>query len=241
MRSSLWLSIALLTITMTCRAEVVIDDFATYQTLSVGGPPAGPLSDFVTQTTLEAIGGERDVYLERTSANAGTVAMDVSGSVASQLSYASAPFTSGNLLLTYDGNDGSSALNPTGLGGVDLTQLGANTGVFLRATSDLGSILTFTIYTDATHFSTASIAIGADPTFTFQDYFTPFTSFAAGGIGGADFTSVGAISLLLNGATQGTDVSLETVVAAPTPVPEPTGALLIAAAGLFFHLRRRNR
>ncbi len=85
MRSSLWLSITLLTIAMPCRAEVVIDDFATYQTLSVGGPPAGPLSDFVTQSTLEAIGGERDVYLERTSANAGTVAMDVSGELEKRL------------------------------------------------------------------------------------------------------------------------------------------------------------
>jgi hypothetical protein len=221
------------------RADVIIDDFDTYQSITVAGPPAGPASTFASQLTLEALGGERDVMLARTSSNSGAVAVDISGSVVSQLSYASAPFTTGGLLLVYDGVDGSATLNYTGLGGLDLTQSGVNTGILLRSVSDLGSSLTFTIYTDATRFSTATLPILADPSFTFADYFTPFLSFTALGVnGGANFANVGAITLELDGSTAGTDVSLETIAAAPTPVPEPAGAFLIACAGLSLILRR---
>jgi hypothetical protein len=221
------------------RAEaiVVIDDFDTYSFLNVTGPPSGPASLFSSYTTSESIGGERDVFIERTSANSGAVAMDISGSVLSQLSYASAPSTSGNLRLVYDGLDGLSALNPTGLGGVDLTQSGVNTGVFLRSASDLGASITFTVYTDADRFSVVTVPIAADPSFTFMDYYTDFTSFSpAGSSGGASFTNVGAITLELNGSTAGTDVSIQTVVAS---VPEPGSCFLIFAAGMALLLRRK--
>jgi large repetitive protein len=233
----LFCSLFSLVLCPSAEAIVVIDDFDTYSYLNVTGPPAGPASLFSTYTTTESIGGERDVFIERTSANSGAVAMDISGSVASQLSYASAPSTSGNLLLVYDGTDGLNTLNPIGLGGVDLTQLGANTGVFLRSASDLGASITFTIYTDADHFSVVTMPIAADPSFTFTDYYTDFTSFSAAGVsGGADFTNVGAISLSLNGSTAGTDVSIETVVAS---VPEPGSCFLIFTAGMAVLLRRK--
>jgi hypothetical protein len=220
---------------------LVIDDFDAFSFLSVGGPPAGAMSNFAAYSTAQALGLERDAVITRDSANSGSVSMDISGSVASQLSYASAPFTSGQLMLSYDGIDGSAGLNPIGLGNIDITQSGANTGLFLRSTSDLGAELVFTIYTDANHFSTATIPIVADSSFTFQDYFTPFALFASGGsLGGADFTRVGAITLWLDGSTPGTDVSLETIISAPTPVPEPSSSLLIGLAAMTY-LRHRRR
>ena len=223
------------------RAVLVIDDFDAFSFLSVGGPPAGGMSNFAAYSTSQALGLERDAVITRDSANSGSVSMDISGSVASQLSYASAPFTSGQLMLSYDGIDGSAGLNPIGLGNIDITQSGANTGLFLRSTSDLGAELVFTIYTDANHFSTATIPILADSSFTFQDYFTPFALFASGGsLGGADFTRVGAITLWLDGSTPGTDVSLETIISAPTPVPEPGSSLLLGLAAMTY-LRHRRR
>jgi len=225
---------------LPAQAVLIIDDFDTYSSLTVTGPPSGPMSTFAAYSTTEAIGGERDVFIERTSNNSGAVATDISGSFASQLSYASAPFTTGNLLLSYDGSDASSALNPTGLGGIDFTQSGINTGIFLRSASDLGASITMTILSDANHSSFYTLSIAADPSFSFFDYFAPFSSFtSSGALGGANFSSVGAFTLLLSGNTAGTDVSLDTVVAAP--VPEPGSSLLLLTTGLAFLVRRRLR
>jgi large repetitive protein len=219
-------------------AIVVIDDFNASYSLTIPGSNPGVTSLFASNATSEALGGERDIYIERTSGNSGAVSMDVSQSLASQLSYASAPFTTGNLLLVYDGADNSSILNPTGLGGIDITQSGINTGIFLRSASDLGSSITFSIYTDADRWSMLTLPIAANPSFAFTDYFGTFTSFTSmGAMGGADFMNVGAISLLLDGSTAGTDVSIETVVAT---VPEPGGCLLIFSAGLMLLFRRKS-
>lgn len=234
------LVLLLVGLSSSAQAILTIDDFDSFSFLTVSGPPAGPMSNFASYTTAQALGGERDAMISRLSSNSGAVSMDISGSVASQLSYASAPFTSGSLFLSYDGVDGVSAFNPEGLGGIDITQSGANTGIFLRSTSDLGAELTFTIYTTADYVSTVTIPIAADPTFTFTDYFMPFSSFSdIGSLGGADFADVGAITLFLDGSTPGTDVSLETVIATATPVPEPGGCLLVTMAG-FVALRRRR-
>lgn len=219
-------------------AIVVIDDFNASYSLTIPSSPTGATSLFASNVTSEAIGGERDIYIERTTANSGAVSMDVSQSLASQLSYASAPFTSGNLLLVYDGSDNSSILNPIGLGGIDITQARLNTGIFLRSASDLGSSITFSIYTDADHYSMLTMPIAANPSFAFSDYFATFATFSnMGTLGGADFTNVGAISLLLDGSTAGTDVSIETVVAT---VPEPGSCLLIFSAGLMMLFRRKS-
>jgi hypothetical protein len=217
---------------------VVIDDFNASYSLTIPGTTPGVTSLFAASGTAEAIGGERDIYIERTTSNSGAVSMDVSQSLASQLSYASAPFTSGNLLLVYDGMDNSSILNPTGLGGIDITQSGVNTGIFLRSASDLGSSITFSIYTDADRWSMLTMPIAANPSFAFTDYFATFTTFTnMGSMGGADFMNVGAISLLLDGSTAGTDVSIETVVAT---VPEPGSCLLLFSAGLMLLFRRKS-
>ena len=221
----------------SAEAIVVIDDFNSSYSITIPGTTPGATGVDSFTATSEAIGGERDIYLERTTGNSGAVSMDISQSLASQLSYASAPFTSGNLLLVYDGMDGSSILNPTGLGGIDITQGGLNTGIFLRSASDLGSNITFSIYTDADHFSLLTMPINANPSFAFTDYFASFNLFSSmGSMGGADFTNVGAISLLLDGSTAGTDVSIATVIAT---VPEPGSCILIFSAGLMLLMRRK--
>src|SRR5262249_15172818 len=149
-------------------AAIVIDSFDTPQSLAASGPPAGTKTDSgtVDVTAGTILGGERDVVLSRTSANAGLVDLDVSTTVASGLAYASGSFTTGVALMSYDGNDDSAtSFAATGLGGVDLTG-GASGGAFhVVSTSDLGATLTITVFTNLTTCSVGSLPIPADPTF----------------------------------------------------------------------------
>lgn len=215
-------------------AAVIIDGFTTYQAVTASGPPAGFKSANSSTLAPEAIGGERDLYVERTSANSGTVAMEVASSGAGIASYSSGLRTSGNGLIVWDGVDGGPAVVPTGLGGLDLTQGGLNTAFRLSRTSDLGGFIRINVYEDASHISEALISVPADPTFTFLPVDVPFSSFAPiGSGGGANFANIGALSLFLNGGTAGTDMGVETFVAVPeaSPILAATSLLGLAALG----------
>ena len=143
---------------------------------------------------------------------------DVNFSERGTFSYSSGAATTGVAEITWDGNDGTAeVLNPTGLGGVNLT-LGGDNAFAIRATSDLGADLVLTVYTDQTNFSSAILSVPADNTFMFQDYTIPFASFLGIGGSGADFTNVGAISLTVVGSTPNVDVSLDFI----KTIPEPT-------------------
>ena len=219
------------------KADLVIDPFNSYQSLSTAGPPAGVKTAFSSISDPVVLGGERDVWLSRNSANSGSVSVDVNGSFTGALAYASSPATTGNAVISYDGADGVSGLNYTGLGGIDLTQAGANYGLALGTTSDNGASALFTIYTDATHYSTYTVPVASDFTFTFTRYFVNFNDFVpAGGAGGVDFTNVGAITIGLDGNTNpGTDIGVDYFLAT---VPEPSGSLLILASGMILLLKR---
>ena len=221
------------------RSAVVIDGFTTYQMVSVSGPPIGFKSAFQSALITEAIGGERDLYVERTSANNGTVEMEVAGSGAGIASYNSGVRTTGNGLIVWDGVDGNQGIAMTGLGGFDLTQSGINTTFRLSRTSDLGGSLKLTVYQDATHISEATVVVAADPSFSFVPVDVTFSSFVAvGANGGANFASVGALSLYLNGGTAGADIGVESFVAVPeaSSLLAGAGLLCVVAAG---NIRRR--
>ena len=238
--ATLLMATTLLLVASGARADILIDSFIDFQDVSISGGPVGFKSNWATQTAVSILGGERDLYVERTSANSGSISMDVDGSFPGALAYASSPATLGRGIITYDGTDGSNGINYTGLGGVDLTASGQYLGVALSTTSDVGAVVRFTIYTDETHFSTFSSSILADPTFTFQSYFTRFSDFTDSGVdGGADFTNVGAITVELDGSSHpGTDVGIDYFAAT---VPEPSGAMLIFCSGMLLMFRdRRN-
>ena len=190
-----------------------------------GAKTGSGTADVLSGTIL---GGERDALINRTSGNAGSVEYDVNLSVAGALSYASGSFTSGNALISYDGNDNdASNLNHTGLGGADITGGLVNNQFRIMATSDLGADVTFTVYTDATSCSSGMISVPADPTFTFVEFLIPFASLTtgAGCSGGATFTNVGAVTMFIDGSTEATDVAIElfeTIGDIPTPTPTPT-------------------
>ena len=130
-------------------------------------------------------------------------------------------FAIGNYAVTWDGVDApGSGLNPVGLGGVDLTEIGGVTGLgegicLVDLNPDkIGLELVLRVYSDANRVSEASItSLVVDQN---QDAFIPFSgsfegrSFSpAGALGPADFTNVGAVVLEIIDAVDGTDFNMD--------------------------------
>lgn len=198
----------------TARGDVNIDNFdLTFQAATIFGPPTPFASDVSVALAPEGIGRQRDIYITRTSRNGGEVKAYVDPSIGSGLlAYASGPGTTGSALIEWDGIDsGGIPFNARGLGGVDFTQGGRNTGVLIRATSDLGATLWLTVHTDATNFSTIALTLPPDPSFTLVSYSISFALFMRAGGRGADFNNVGAVALYIDGSTPAVDVFVDSI------------------------------
>jgi hypothetical protein len=98
---------------------ILIDDFSTGQTVLVWDPAVSGDSQVSGSGIL---GGERDVVVTRASDFG--VAMAAFGDV---LTYVHAANSEGTGLIVWDGADGDSAVDPTGLGGIDFTTGGGRT------------------------------------------------------------------------------------------------------------------
>ncbi len=174
-----------------------IDTFDTTAVPTITANTGNPVQT-VSAAATEAIGGERDIVLTRTGA-VGSVSLEVETTI-DVLSVGSALGT-GTALLQYDGVDGTTTLNPTGLGGLNLSAGDSRSGLLLRveqANPTTGGV-TVTIYSSATNFSTANIAYPAGANPGPVEIFVPFSSFTTGvgAAGAANFTSVGAIEELI--------------------------------------------
>ncbi len=158
----------------------------------------------------EAIGGERDLYVNKTSEN-GAVLLSVDDPLLPNLlSFDSRATGNGVRKISWDGVDGDAlVIADSGLGGVDLTNSGESLGLQLQIGADLaGGTAIVRLYTDdgasgtASRYSTASIAIpqtgGSVPVLA---EFLPFSQFTATGGGGVNFNSVGAIELEISGGS----------------------------------------
>ena len=220
---------------------VSIDDFSDTQTVSRTG--VGTTSASIA--TLGAIGGERDVNLEITSgASDSRVRVNFVGNGA--LSYSNSDGVISELTIQWDGADNSPALNQ-GLGGIDLTDGGANLGIGIMILSnDINLSAEIKVYSSATDFTTHHFSKGVvDSTGSITPgdltddspflHFAPFLTFAdnvGAGVGttggsGANFASVTAIELVISGPA-GVDLSLDFVES--TDVPEPASVLLLGTA-----------
>jgi uncharacterized repeat protein (TIGR01451 family) len=152
--------------------------------------------DLAVQSTLpttETIGGERDLRAEMTSGGAtDNVKFNAAGSL---LNLDPTVNALGNYVATWDGPDGTAAsLNATGLGGVDLTEAGINTGILLRGQVDkVNSEITVRVFTNAGNASSMTITNIVPDVLT--DLYFPFTGFTTIAGTGAQFTNVGAVQL----------------------------------------------
>jgi len=167
------------------------------------------------------LGGERDLSLTAETGPDGRVL--TAGVSLSQWDVSTPNGASGFAVMQYDGIDGSTTLNPTGLGGEDFTSLGADG---LRATiqTDIDTEYTFTIYDTSGGQGDFIITVpGAIDLLT--DYSIPFAGFT----GNADFSSIGAIEILIE-LFENVDSTISLVgvegtnivpVPSPNPTPEP--------------------
>ncbi|TWT83493.1 Translocon-associated protein beta (TRAPB) [Planctomycetes bacterium CA13] len=157
----------------------------------------------------EVIGGERDLFVNKTSIN-GSVQLSVDNPLLPDLlTFDSILSGNGQRRVTWDGPDGDAiVVDDTGLSGIDMTRGGTAEGIRLQVGADLaGGTAIVRFYTNdgnaatASRFSTATLNIpptGGDPS---SAEFLPFSDFTVGGGAGADITSIDAIELEISGAT----------------------------------------
>ncbi|TWU57755.1 DUF11 domain-containing protein [Rubripirellula reticaptiva] len=166
----------------------------------------GPVIVIAATPVTEAIGGERELIVEKTSVN-GAVQLSVDDPLLpNQLSFDSVATGQGPRRVVWDGPDNDATLiDDNGLSGVNLAASAA--GVQLQIRADLaGGTATLRIYSNdnvagtATRFSTTTLPIPATSGGFLSAEFIPFSQFTAAAGGGADFTNVGAIELEINGA-----------------------------------------
>jgi uncharacterized repeat protein (TIGR01451 family) len=187
--------------------SVMIDTFHTNQpSLSLTYPPAGTtISSSVSGPGI--LGGERDIQLNLTG---GVIAGNSLSTVVSSdfFSYSQDATIAGNAVVQWDGTDGSPVLNPTGLGGVDLTVAGTQDALMLSTFfDDLPANVMITVYTDAGHASAMSFAFPG-LVFTSTNFILPFAAFTPTLGTGADFANVGAITMSLGSTVTAPDIVL---------------------------------
>lgn len=213
-------------------SALTIDDFDAGSLVFV---PASSTSE--VQVPGAMLGGERDETVTNTGASGGIGA----GAAGGDYSYG-AINASGSALLTWDGPDASSALDPTGLGGIDLTEGGIRDGFSIEILSnDLVAPLVLTVYSTATDFSQITVSTpGGIPSGPSTALGIAFSDLIPTGAG-ADFTNVGALTLEIDGSSQPQlDLTIGSITT--TPVPQPTTiAQLGLGLGLLSWLRRHYR
>ena len=179
-------------------AQTTIDTFDTTAQIVTGSTTGVPVSSALAAS--EAIGGERDLFVNLTSAS-GSIELNVDTSTANVLEFIASTTGTGARIITYDGADGdATTIAGTGLGGVDLTASGA-VGIRFRIGADqINGDLTIRIYSGSGNFSTATVSIPNTGGTASEEVVVRFSDFAVGGGTGATFTNVGAIQLEIAGA-----------------------------------------
>lgn len=229
----------------------IIDLFTTDQATITDndGTPGGGSSSSVSGADI--LGTERDLLIDQIAQD-GTTDPDIQSSIGvavSRLAFSNDTGAMGIGEVQWDGVDGSPNLDPTGLGGYDLTA-GGTLNAFLVETISSDADWNFEVwaYTDAANYTQVSFAATAVPSGTGPVLsaipFAAFTDLCGGGplpsgindvncVGTLDLTSLGALRLILNTPITGTpsafDIDLR--LANITTIPEP-GVLALMGMGL---------
>jgi hypothetical protein len=237
-KATLGLSLALLALFASSAGAVIIDDFETAQTLLANsGTPSASSS---VGPAAGIVGGHRDAEAAWTS-GPNNVDLDIDTGTASALDLSLGSDTMGSAKLQWDGADGSISLDATGLGAVDLTAGATLNALGIKVLfDDLPVNIQLFVYTNAGNWSSATLGLPGG-IFSASSYTVPFASFTAGGGGGASFSSVGAIEMVIQPQFGATDLTLDFIES--TYVPEPSSVALsaLALAGLMACAWRRRR
>ena len=174
-----------------------LDTFnTTQQVVNASFPGSTPaLSALVAS---EAIGGERDIYVDATSGNVSVAANDVSNPGVLVIDVGAG--ANGTRIVTYDGIDSDAqTVASSGLSNLDLTSGGTANAFRFLIGGETGTSLTIRVGNGANS-STRTVSIpvtaGAAATETLD---VPFADFTINGGTGANFASVGFIQLEITG------------------------------------------
>jgi hypothetical protein len=260
---SVFLAIALLAaLSARLQADFVIDNFAVVSppdsssqfVLTGPGGSSPTLTNAAAFNSTGATGGIRDMVVNRTFGS-GFLSGDVGSSVTDAFSFGSG-LALGSARIIYDAGSNHMVNTNPGLGSIDLTQGGINTGISTSGLSAEGGItLTINLYTDSSHESTgaAILPIGQPNSMgtNLAPIFLPFATFVpTGGSGGATLTNIHAIEIILD---NGTNPSMHTTASGTigpviatgmqVAVPAPPSLVLLLtglAVGAVFAGRTRQ-
>lgn len=160
-----------------------------------------PTSSSNSMLAPEAIGGQRDLFVELLSGT-GTVELEVNLLDLALLTFSNKLGAIGRGMVTWDGIDNDAdQLDPEGLGFVDLTEGGANLGMRFLLGSDLpGGFVTMHVHSGNGNSSSYHYAIPPTPSGTAEIVtIFWFSDFAVSAGNGADFSNIGAVQLEIHG------------------------------------------
>ena len=236
-------AVALAAASGPARADVIIDSYTTGAQFLINTNAGSTNSSGVAASG--AIGGARVISIDNGANVQTSSTLTVSPSL-SRLDFTSQvapPLNATTFGLIYDGSS-SAALNPTGLGGINILGQGG-TGINLVAsnTSNGPELVTVTFYTDATHASSVTLSIPSGaanmPLFASFGSFTPVAGDSA-----ANFGSLGALTAAISyGNSQGSsgEISVISFATVPEPSALALGSVVVVAFLGCARVRRRRR
>lgn len=222
-------------------ASIIIDDFSVFQDVALEAIDPVIPSNSQVGADASIIGEFRDIEAMGDADSFVETRIQATGGV---LNFNNTVDTTGSGTIVWDGDDDPTVVDPTGLGGIDLTNSGLwplDRILVEIISADLpGLELNFTIYDLDSNVSTLSqtfaqaITTPETATFLFDDF-----------SGYADLTNVGAIKLELAGPA-GINAQFDSIKigkgASPKGTPEPAsilGLLAFGAVGAGSKLKRK--
>jgi uncharacterized repeat protein (TIGR01451 family) len=189
----------------------IIDTFGGTQQIASANSQAKNNSSSLPAS--EAIGGNRKLAVSLDQ-SIGTIALAANdpNSGFDVLDYSATSTATGSRRAIWDGGGGAGdTVNATGLGNIDLTKAGANSGLAMVIGADKVGTITLTLYTDANNYSTANVQIPDTGGAATSQVYVPFSSFVVAGGAGATLTNIGAIQLDVAANATGADGQIDTI------------------------------
>ena len=170
-----------------------IDDFAIDTPTILVIIPSNPVYPIVEYTSTNGsnsriIGGERDLSITVVSGAPNLIL--TAGVSGGQYFYSTPNQMTGSALLQWDGNDDSTTLNPTGLGGIDFTQYGGS-AIEASILTDFPTVITFTLYSSSNETCKRTITATGDN--KQHQYILNYVDFS----GNCNFTKIGAVEIVI--------------------------------------------